>query len=538
MAIVVKPAFLGRIELFDPTLKGPDAPPVVSGRDAPLLPGTHFGLDSGFLLPAFPEPRDVYLRVTTGTSLTIDLSVVTADEANRRGQTGTLVFAGYGAMLMCFCLWGLVHWAVQRDALYGLFALRQFCALMHLSVFGGALRFFLSHVLGAEQREAIYAVVSCAVIIAVGYFDMRLISDFGGAAAVRRVVQGMLLVPLACLALIAAGQVQEALHLGSVLANLMILSLVVFAFSARGGHERPYGRFAIVVLRVGFLAMAAVIIVPVLMYQNLLKSSVPLFGILFFHAVISALILFAILSIRSRQRDLMAQEARVMMQVREAELQAESARREEKERFLSMLTHELRNPLSVICLSADADGAASGLVQRAAREMAEVIDRVEQSEKIEGGYLRVEKVAFDAAAEIGRIVASHEAGPRLMMNLARPCPVVTDACLFARMVGNLLDNALKYGAAGATISLTLERGASGRGLSLRLENELGAAGAPDAARVFTKYYRAARARRVPGSGLGLFLVASWAAALGGRVSFGATALSTGRPGVCFCVELP
>ncbi len=88
--------------------------------------------------------------------------------------------------------------------------------------------------------------------------------------------------------------------------------------------------------------MNAVVVVPQLMYHNVLKSSVPLFNIVFLHVVISKITLFAILSIRSRQRDFLAQEARHLVKVSDAELRQETSRRIEKERFLSMLTHELR----------------------------------------------------------------------------------------------------------------------------------------------------------------------------------------------------
>jgi signal transduction histidine kinase len=76
------------------------------------------------------------------------------------------------------------------------------------------------------------------------------------------------------------------------------------------------------------------------------------------------------------------------------------------------------------------------------------------------------------------------------------------------VLGNLLDNACKYGAANKPIQVTLQSARQdGRsGWLWKIENSVGAAGLPDADRLFEKYYRSPQARRLSGSGLGLFLV--------------------------------
>jgi signal transduction histidine kinase len=54
---------------------------------------------------------------------------------------------------------------------------------------------------------------------------------------------------------------------------------------------------------------------------------------------------------------------------------------------------------------------------------------------------------------------------------------------------------------------------------LRILNAVGAADTPDAAQVFTRYYRAAGARRQVGAGLGLWLGQSLARQLGTELPF-------------------
>ena len=52
-----------------------------------------------------------------------------------------------------------------------------------------------------------------------------------------------------------------------------------------------------------------------------------------------------------------------------------------------------------------------------------------------------------------------------------------------------------------------------------MANEPGVAGWPDADKVFEKYYRSPNARRMAGTGLGLYLVRSLVHKLGAKVSY-------------------
>ncbi|MEY4698179.1 MAG: hypothetical protein RIT14_2607 [Pseudomonadota bacterium] len=540
LAIVVAPAFLQRVELFDPEINGFKADPMVSGRAAPIEDENHVGLDSGFIVPSTPQGRDVYIRIVTTTSLTASVDVLPYDEANQRSHVMGGAVALYFAFLLAFSLWGLVNWGVRQDALYGLFALRQLFSMAHIFVFFGLLRFFLSHTLSAETRDLIYALVCCTVLVPAGYFDTRLISEFGGSRWIRRVLIGILSLHAVVLMLIALDRTQDALQMGSVLVNLVMVTLVAFAFSTGRGSEQPYGRASLWFIRGGFLLMASVVVVPVLMYQNVLHSSVPMFKILFLHAVISTVILFSLLSLRARQRDLLAQEARLMMQVKEAELQRESGLRIEKERFISMLTHELRNPLTVIQLMRDSDQSSVATARKAARDMASVIDRVEMSERVEAAGTPVETTRFDAAELVAELVQGHDAADRISLESGPDQTIVTDRGLYRRIVENLLDNAAKYSARGSVIQVRQDREVRGKvaGVRLDVSNVIGDAGAPDPERLFSKYYRSKRAHRHPGSGLGLFLIAGWVEALGGEIRYAPKGQPPGPQEARFSLWLP
>lgn len=362
---------------------------MISGRDAPLDDASHVGLDSGFIIPSSAESRDVYLRITTTTSLTADVTVRPVAEATNRANAFSGFLAVYVCFILGFCLWGLVAWGIQRDLLYGLFFLRQLYSLAHAFIHFGSFRYFLSGSISAETRDIIHTFITATASVAV-YFDVRLISEFGPARWIKWLCHAILCLPAISVAFLVSGQPPSALKCSAFIVTFQMMALVVLALTTRHRPERPLDRQAVWLLRAAYLAVAPVIVAPLLMYTNVLHTSVPLFKIMFLHAVISTVILFAVLSIRSRQRDLTAQEARLLVEVKESELRKESSRRMEKERFLSMLTHELRNPLAVIELLPGTDPSSAATVRKAARDMAEVIDRVEQSERIDNGQMQVD----------------------------------------------------------------------------------------------------------------------------------------------------
>lgn len=522
-ALVVKPAFLSKVELFDPlnAPAGGSIRPVVSGRDAEIEAGNHVGFDNGFIIASSREPRDIFLRITTTTSLSVDVSMTPLGEAQRHIDVEGAILSVYFALLLGFCLWGLVNLGIRRERIYALFVVRMLYSMAYLFVFIGLLRYFFSGALSASTRDFIYTFVTVTVVFAAGSFDIRILSDFNISPRLRRAFWFVLSLTGISLVLLLQGHVQGALRVNALIVSAVMILLCLLALSARSMEQKPYEATALAVVRVGFLLLAGVILVPAFMHQNVIRVSSPVLNLLFLHAVISATILSAVLSIRARQRDWQAQQALFQYRLKEQELQAENERRIEKERFLSMLTHELRNPLALIRLVTNANTPSGRTVEKAALEMAGVIERVEQSEKLDDKVIRVEKAALDLKLMLQDLAAHSPAAPRIDLDVRGECSVVTDEALVRSIVKNLLDNADKYSPAGSRIRLAaiVNTISGAEGVRVSVSNEAGDAGLPDREKLFTKYYRSRRAHRQPGSGLGLFLVANWARALGGKISY-------------------
>lgn len=167
----------------------------------------------------------------------------------------------------------------------------------------------------------------------------------------------------------------------------------------------------------------------------------------------------------------------------EAERARETAERanQAKSDFLDVISHELRNPLNAILLSAAALRQPVQIeriprrlegIDRAASAMAKMVGRLLDSTRIESGKLEIETQLFDlvpvikSAVEITRPVAEAKR-ITLLVNLRPASAMVNgDADRIQESVANLVGNAIKFTPEEGHIEVELE--ARDGGLELRI----------------------------------------------------------------------
>jgi len=224
----------------------------------------------------------------------------------------------------------------------------------------------------------------------------------------------------------------------------------------------------------------------------------------------------------------------------------------EKTEFLSMATHQLRTPVTVIrgyaenlrdgtygALSHDAMAATHHIADRA-RALAIVIDDYLDVSRIELGRMKYDFQVADASAIVERVVeelspAARSAGLDLVFD-GQPSPwqAKIDAGKIAKVAFNLIDNAIKYTRKGS-IHVRLEHARNQLVLSVR---DTGMGIDSDALKkLFQKFSRGQKANEANkgGTGLGLYVAAQLVSAHGGRIW--AESAGTGR-GATFYVSVP
>ena len=122
----------------------------------------------------------------------------------------------------------------------------------------------------------------------------------------------------------------------------------------------------------------------------------------------------------------------------------------------------------------------------------------------EGQPLNITEVAFselvaDTVSEFEPL--AKERGKTLTASVDKKIAYLGDEALLHRLVGILMDNAIKYCDNGGEISVTLRRG---RRIVMTVENTYAAVGETPLNRLFDRFYRADKARKFTGGyGVGL-----------------------------------
>lgn len=216
--------------------------------------------------------------------------------------------------------------------------------------------------------------------------------------------------------------------------------------------------------------------------------------------------------------------------------------------FIANLSHELRNPISVIQASAEAlvDGAIDDperartfaeAMNRHALRVSQLITDLLDLSRIESGRfapeiapISVQDVLLPVLDELHESAREHT----LELDAGGDLRLLADENALIQVLTNLLDNAVKYTPEGGHIHVRARR------LDDRVRIEVADDGPGIAAahrdRLFERFYRvdAGRSKEMGGTGLGLAIVKHLAGAMDGRAG-----MTPNEPaGSVFWVELP
>ncbi len=260
-----------------------------------------------------------------------------------------------------------------------------------------------------------------------------------------------------------------------------------------------------------------------------------------------------------QQEELQAQQEELQVQNEELQAQGEELRHTEeslrevdrnKNEFLAVLSHELRNPLAPIqnslhVLERAAPGStqaqrAQAVVARQVRHLTRLVEDLLDLTRISNGKVRLQRARVDLGRLLRQVAEDSaalfaERGVELRVEIAAEPSVEGDPARLAQILGNLLQNAAKFTPRGGRVLLALE--AAGATARLRVR-DTGAGLAPETlASLFQPFMQAdvTLARTDGGLGLGLALVKGLVELHGGTVR--ARSDGPGK-GAEFVIELP
>ena len=185
---------------------------------------------------------------------------------------------------------------------------------------------------------------------------------------------------------------------------------------------------------------------------------------------------------------------------------------EKQKQFVTDANHELKTPLTLILANLDIAEAELGKnewlddIRAEGHRMTELVNQLVALSRMdeEGQTMSITEVSFgklvsDTVTEFEAL--AKDRGKTLAANVDKAVTYHGDEALLRRLVGILMDNAIKYCDLGGEIGVTLHRG---RRVVLTVENTYAAVNEIELHRLFDRFYRADKARKFTGGyGVGL-----------------------------------
>jgi signal transduction histidine kinase len=533
LVLRLRPVYLDDIQVFDPLAPGGFAGSVGDQHHPRLsaMRGTEFLQP----LPRGVAPRVIWLRLKSTSVRQIHISVLPESQVANASVSTHLVYSLYVGLVLLIVVWSVVNAGMQRDVVVGSFALMQAAALLYGLTSLGFLRAWWPQTWPASALDTLG---SSASLLAVGvsvWFHMRFLGEYRPARWALRGLQALLVISLINAGAVSLGWVRPALQSNMLVILVGPLACMACALTAKVWSQ-PGADLAPVMPRPVLLAVYAVIVLLLLAASTtalaLAPASLQSIYISQVHGLVTGLLMLVMLQYRSYRIARQRQGAELALNRATLQATHEREQREEQEKLLAMLAHEIKTPLATMHMRLGRE--ASPEIRQALREMNSVIERCLQASQTEEGNLQLHPQPLDVADLVREAVASCAHPQRVQAQLPRLQRIHTDRQLVYIVLSNLLDNACKYSAPDSLIQLQIEdAGGPAAGVRLRISNPPGPSGWPDPQQVFDKYYRSPHAQRQAGTGLGLYIVSSVMDKLGGSIAYAPTA-----DDILFVVHLP
>lgn len=455
-----------------------------------------------------------YLRIPIDGARRLRLVAWQAQPFQLAAANETLLQGAYFGMVMLLVILNLGYWAWQREGLYGYYAFYVLTLAIYFFNFKGYLSQLADPPSGLSVATAritlsLWLALNASLLSRLLHlgqhmprFDQafRILFKLVALVAVLTVLSGDFI------------QIASFLNLTRMIAVLASLILPIILLK-RGVQEAK-----LYLLAFGFLLAAALL--NTLEQQGLviIPGDVSLDTLLQIAALPHVIVMHMMVARRLRRLSdarLQAEQALLLQQQQQAE----------QSQFLSLLAHEIRNPLTIVdgaaqllALKGQAEPDMLAQIRNAAGRIADLLKNCLSSERISGSGWQPHRQVHDLRQIAHTAVAKHPSSRHDIRCQVEQLPTrfLCDQTLIQVLLDNLMDNAIKYSPDGGVITLRgwIQAGA----VLLSVEDQGVGIPAEQVTQVFQRFHRTRQVAEVPGAGLGLNMVQRIAELHGGNVS--------------------
>ena len=509
----IQPNYISSIQLFD-TLDNVNAKRVVGDNYSQTF-NDYNSINFNFLIPGSEKERYIWLKINTTGSYFVSIQALTINEFINTDLIQQLAFAFYIGVLCFLFIFPLTIWIRDKDPLNIIFVVKQLFAVTLVVLDIGLHRLIFKNTDTSLLNTALNLnlVSYTAVLIVFHYFFLK---DYHLKSWVKiSFLVVLIFYPVEVLGIF-NNYFSYSLNLNSFMLSLVAIIFFFIPFYGLSWEKNNNPMFSKKSLIIIYYSIGATILVTSLTKLGYIKgypfSMIP--GLL--NGCITGIVFLFVLQYRNRM--FREQGVREIAQAN-AMANFERSKRQEKERFISMLTHELKTPLSVLKLAYESGDVikTDKHVEGALKDINDVIDRCALEDKLEnqGFKLLVERHSLKRI--IYQKISEYEIADRFKFTVEGDLWIESDINLLRIILGNLLDNAIKYGDENQPILVDAK--VIYGSITVTVTNTVGEVGLPDEENIFTKYYRSEKAHKYTGSGLGLYLVSNLAKLLKGKVIY-------------------
>ena len=515
LVLRIQPSYLDEIRLYDPEFS-------VYGEkvvgDKHLLDNNDFpSLNFNLAINKTKEPRYVWLRLKTTSTSFMRVQVLSHNDFTQLDRAQEFGFSFYLAILILLFIFPLLIWLKNKDFLVGVFVMKQFGAISLLIFNAGYLRYVLKDVnLNLVQFAVNLNLLAYSLITM--FFHYVFLNEYVMKKWAKFFfITAMLAFPIEFVLLVMQFE-RTALNINMVVLNLMSFSFLLipaYGIDWEKSSQRIFSKNWLILIHLLIFAVGISTTLPSLGYFQ--GNQFSAFSALAYGGI-TGVIFFVVLQYRYR---VAREESIAKVSSAEAYAQAEKNRREQQAQFLAMLTHELKTPLSIMKMGYSFSGQSDRTrkhIQTAIQDMTDVIDRCVMDDKLQNHEFQLKIQKCNVNELIQEKINQYQDSSRISFAASEVYFIETDVQLLKIIIGNLVDNALKYGEDQSLIEIRVSKSMITNQIELIVENRVGYSGFPDIEKIFDKYYRSPKAYEKTGSGLGLYLVKNFVQLISGEIT--------------------